>query len=61
MDSIYDLLVKKLLESLYELNMGNTMSTERMGELWTLLHHLHYVSYDSNSGDLLNSLLEYYG
>lgn len=60
MNNIFDLLVKKLLESLYDLNMGKTMSTEKMQELWTLLHHLHYASYDSNSGELLNGLLEYY-
>lgn len=60
MNNIFDLLVKKLLESLYDLNMGKTMSTEKMQELWTLLHHLHYASYDSNSEELLNGLLEYY-
>jgi hypothetical protein len=61
MDNMLSLLVKKLQESLYDLNMGNTMSTEKMEELWTLLHHLHYASYDSNSGKLLDSLIEYYG
>lgn len=60
MDNIFDLLIEKLQESLYNLNMGATMSTEDMNEMWTLLHHLHYASYDSNSGDLLNNLLEYY-
>lgn len=60
MDKILKLLIQKLQESLYDLNMGKTMSAEKMEELWTLLHHLHYTSYDSNSEDLLNSLLEYY-
>lgn len=60
MDNIFNLLIEKLQESLCDLNMGATMSTEDMNEMWTLLHHLHYASYDSNSGDLLNNLLEYY-
>lgn len=61
MDKAFDLLVKKLLESLKSLNMGNTVSTEDLCEMWTLLHHLHYGSYDSNAGDLFNKLIEYYG
>lgn len=61
MDKILELLIAKLQESLYNLNMGATMSTEDMNEMWTLLHHLHFASYDSNSGDLLNQLIEYYG
>ena len=61
MDKILELLIAKLQESLYNLNMGATMSTEDVNEMWTLLHHLHFASYDSNSGDLLNQLIEYYG
>lgn len=61
MDRAFELLVKKLIESLKSLNMGNTVSTNDLCEMWTLLHHLHYCSYDSNSGDLLNKLIEYYG
>ena len=61
MDRIFELLVEKLQESLHNLNMGNTMSASDLQEMWTLLHHLHYASYDSNSGDLLNQLIEYYG
>ena len=60
MDKMFELLVKKLTESLYDLNMGKTMSTGQINELWTLLHHLHFASYDSNSGDLLYKLIEYY-
>lgn len=60
MDKMFELLVKKLTESLYDLNMGKTMSTDQINELWTLLHHLHFASYDSNSGDLLYKLIEYY-
>ena len=61
MDKMFELLVEKLQESLYNLNMGATMSTKDLEEMWTLLHHLHYASYDSNSGDLLYQLIEYYG
>lgn len=61
MDRAFELLVKKLIESLKSLNMGNTVSTNDLCEMWTLLHHLHFASYDSNSGDLLNQLIEYYG
>lgn len=61
MDRMLELLIKKLQESLYNLNMGATMSTEDMNEMWTLLHHLHFASYDSNSEDLLYKLIEYYG
>jgi hypothetical protein len=61
MDKIFELLLEKLQESLYNLNMGKTMSASESNEMWTLLHHLHYGSYDSNSGDLLNELIEYYG
>ena len=60
MDKMFELLVKKLTESLYDLNMGKTMSADQINELWTLLHHLHFASYDSNSGDLLYKLIEYY-
>lgn len=60
MDKMFELLVKKLSESLYDLNMGKTMSSDKINELWTLLHHLHFASYDSNSGDLLYKLIEYY-
>lgn len=60
MDKMFELLVKKLSESLYDLNMGKTMSADKINELWTLLHHLHFASYDSNSGDLLYKLIEYY-
>ena len=59
MDKMFELLVKKLTESLYDLNMGKTMSTDQINELWTLLHHLHFASYDSNSGDLLYKLIKY--
>lgn len=58
---MFELLLEKLQESLDNLNMGATMSTEDMCEMWTLLHHLHFASYDSNSGDLLYELIEYYG
>ena len=60
MDKIFELLVKKLTELLRDLNMGKTASTDQVDELWTLLHHLHFASYDSNSGDLLYKLIEYY-
>ena len=61
MDKMFDLLLEKLQESLYNLNMGATMSAKDMNDMWTLLHHLHFASYDSNSGDLLDRLIEYYG
>lgn len=61
MDRMFDLLLEKLQELLYNLNMGRTASTQEVDEMWTLLHHLHFASYDSNSGDLLNELIEYYG
>ena len=60
MDRMFELLVEKLQESLDNLNMGATMSTSDLQEMWTLLHHLHYASYDSNAGELLNKLIEYY-
>lgn len=60
MSKILEILVKKLQESLDNLNMGATMSTSDLQEMWTLLHHLHYSSYDSNAGELLNKLIEYY-
>lgn len=58
---MFELLLEKLQESLDNLNMGATMSTEDICEMWTLLHHLHFASYDSNSEDLLYELIEYYG
>ncbi len=61
MDRMFDLLLKRLQELLYNLNMGRTASIQEVDEMWTLLHHLHFASYDSNSGDLLNELIEYYG
>ena len=60
MDKIFELLVNKLQKSLHKLNMGGVVSTKEISEMWTLLHHLHFASYDSNSGDLLNKLIEYY-
>lgn len=61
MDRMFDLLLERLQELLYDLNMGKTASIQEVDEMWTLLHHLHFASYDSNSGDLLNELIEYYG
>lgn len=60
MDRMLELLIKKLQESLYNLNMGAILSTEDVDEMWTLLHHLHFSSYDSNSEELFK-LIEYYG
>lgn len=57
---ILNLLTNKLQETIYDLNMGKTLSTCDMQEMWTMLHHLHYANYDINSGDLLNQLLGYY-
>ena len=61
MDRMFDLLLERLQELLYNLNMGGTVSIQEVDEMWALLHHLHFASYDSNSGDLLNELIEYYG
>ena len=61
MGRMFDLLLKKLQDTLYNLNMGATVSKSDMDEMWTLLHHLHYASYDLNSDELLYRLLEYYG
>lgn len=61
MDKMFESLLEKLQELLYNLNMGKVASTQEVDEMWTLLHHIHYASYDSNSGDLLNALIEYYG
>lgn len=61
MNRMFDLLLKKLQDTLYNLNMGTSVSKSDIDEMWTLLHHLHYVSYDLNSDELLYRLLEYYG
>lgn len=57
---IFNKLLQKLQESLTKLNMGYTITKIDMSELWTLLHHLHFTSYDSNSCDLFYKLKEYY-
>lgn len=61
MDKIFELLLLKLQDTLHDLNMGATISIKDMEEMWALLHHLHYLSYDSNSDDLFYKLIEYYG
>ena len=61
MDRMFEILLEKLQTCLHKYNMGYPVSTSEVSELWTLLHHLHFASYDSNSGDLLNELIEYYG
>jgi len=61
MDKMFELLFEKLQNCLYCLNMGATLSEKDLNEMWTMLHHIHFSSYDSNSGDLLYKLIEYYG
>lgn len=61
MDKLVEILLQKLQNCLSDLNIGYPLSKSDMNEMWTLLHHLHFASYDSNSGDLLYKLIEYYG
>lgn len=61
MDNIFELLLKKYKALLWDLKLGYTIDNKKLDDIWMLLHILHFISYDSNSGDLVNTLIEYYG
>jgi len=60
MNNIFELLLNKLIVHLNELNMGCTINSQDLSEMWWLLHILHCVSYDCMSDRDVRKILDYY-
>lgn len=57
---MFEQIVELFKQTLNELNNGYLIDSEKLDKMWTLLHVLHFTSFESEDTESVYKILDYY-
>lgn len=57
---MFEQIVDLFKQTLNELNNGSLINSDKLDKMWTLLHALHFTSFESEDTEFVYKVLDYY-